>query len=159
MCPIQGLDAKVNQNNLFGANPSLYKGIQFNGKNLSGHEGIDLIVPVGTPLFSPIEGIATVKDTGSTGYGKHIIITNDRFKIYLGHLSEVFIKTGDPVSLLSLLGKSGNSGNSRGAHLHITVVRLKDGKILNLDNGYGGAVDVSEFIVTWQGSITKDLIS
>lgn len=160
MSPIQTTDAKplLNKSNPFGANPSLYAGIKFNGQQLKGHEGIDIVVPTGTLVFAPIEGVVTVVDSGKTGYGLHVIITNDRFKIYLGHLSEVFVKSGDFVPLLNKVAKSGNSGHSSGAHLHMTVLRMRDGRIQNVDNGYGGAIDVTEFIATWKGSLTKDLI-
>jgi len=160
LCPVQGMNARdlLNRQNLFGANPHLYKRLKLNGRQLKGHEGIDIIVPVGTQLFAPIEGTVRVINTGRKGYGLHIEITSDRFKVVLAHLSRVFVKSGGYVGFGDSIGMSGDSGNSTGPHVHLTVFRMKSGKILDLDNGYGGAVDVTKWVTVWEGTLTSEMV-
>ena len=156
LCPIEGTTiarATLNKNNPYGAHPELYHGLYLNGKPLKAHEGIDWAVPVGTSVYAPIEGVAHVVDSGPSGYGLHINIINNRFKVVLAHLSSVSVKDGEFVALGNPIGLSGNSGHSFGAHLHMTVFRLKDGKIQDLDNGKGGGIDILRYIILWQGTL------
>lgn len=133
----------------FGQNPDLYQSYGFNG-----HNGIDFNVQIGTTIFAPHDGVATVKDDGSSGYGLYLVIEADNRQSLLAHLSSVtisngqFVYQGDPVAL------SGNSGISSGPHLHWTYKIMKYGVVQNKDNGYKGAVDVTEFTRLW---LDKDM--
>lgn len=156
LSPIQGVSVArvtLNKQNLYGAHPELYNGIYENGRPLKFHNGLDWKVPVGTSVLAPIEGFVQVRDSGPKGYGLHVNIINDRFKIVLAHLSGVSVKDGAFIGLGEPVGLSGNSGYSTGPHLHMTVFRLKDGKILNLDNGGAGGVDVRQYIILWEGNL------
>ncbi|MEV6315742.1 M23 family metallopeptidase [Streptomyces sp. NPDC051776] len=85
------------------------------------HTGVDLAVPVGTPVRSVGSGV--VKQAGNGGdYGKMVLIRMDdgRYTLF-AHLSNVLVDPGERVSTGSLIGHSGNTGRSSGPHLHFEV--------------------------------------
>ncbi|MCF6524636.1 M23 family metallopeptidase [Streptomyces sp. JJ36] len=90
------------------------------------HTGIDLAVPVGTPVRSV--GSGKVVFAGRSGsYGKAVTVRMDDGKYTLfAHLSKIHVDKGDHVRAGTLLGKSGNTGRTTGPHLHFEV-RAKRG--------------------------------
>lgn len=128
----------------FGQNPDVYAQFGF-----AGHNGIDFGVDVGTVVYAPNDGVATVKDDGDKGYGLHVVIKSDTRYSLLAHLSEVSVTDGQNVSQGDPIGKSGESGFCMGPHLHWTFKLLAKGKVQNADNGFDGAVDVTEFTRLW----------
>ncbi|TCK01325.1 UNVERIFIED_ORG: transglycosylase-like protein with SLT domain [Anoxybacillus amylolyticus] len=87
------------------------------------HAGVDVAVPVGTPIYAVADG-QVVKAVGDQGHskeswGNYIKIRHegDNYSLY-GHLSEVLVKEGEQVKQGQLIGYSGNSGRSTGPHLH-----------------------------------------
>lgn len=89
----------------------------------STHEGTDIAVPVGTPLYASADGVV-VRSVGDqlnskSGWGNYVKIkhANENYTL-LGHLNSVSVKEGDEVKQGQLVGYSGNSGNSTGPHLH-----------------------------------------
>lgn len=137
----------------FGERPEVYK--QF---GLAGHNGLDLRAPEGTPLFSPIEGTATLFDQGKAGYGKYIKVSKDNISILMAHLSEFNVQNGQKVYAGQLIGKTGNTGFSTAPHLHVTVKQYKDGNLLNSLNGFGGAIDWTSLGICWKGTLTNDTL-
>lgn len=128
----------------FGQNPDIYT--QF---GLAGHNGVDFGVPVGTIVYAPHDGVATVKDDGDNGYGKHIIIEDAKRKSVLAHFSEISVTNGQAIYQGDPLGKSGDTGFVTAPHLHWTYKIMKNGAVQNKTNGYDGAVDVTEFTRLW----------
>ncbi len=128
----------------FGQSPEVYS--QF---GLAGHNGIDFGVDIGTTVYAPNDGVATVKDDGTKGYGLHVIIKSDRRFSLLAHLSEVSVQNGQNISQGDPVGKSGMTGFSTAPHLHWTFKLLSNGVVLHKDNGYEGAIDVTELTRLW----------
>ena len=100
-------------------NPQVYNG--------SGHNGIDLGVRIGTPIYAAASGVVVgVGDTdvscAGVSYGKWVLVkhTNGLSSLY-AHLSFVQIKEGDTVDERQKIALSGNTGYSTGPHLHFTV--------------------------------------
>tara|TARA_B100000745_G_scaffold292473_1_gene233364 strand:+ start:23417 stop:24697 length:1281 start_codon:yes stop_codon:yes gene_type:complete len=110
--------------------------------NGSGHNGVDMGVPIGTPVMAVLSG--NVRATGNTdaypgcySYGKWVLIehVNGLTTLY-AHLSDIAVTPGEPVATGQVIAYSGNSGFSTGPHLHLTtyasdaveVVRLGDVK-------------------------------
>lgn len=120
---------------------------------LKGHNGIDLRAPVGTPLFAPIDGIITEGDQGKSGYGKFVRIINDHYECVVAHLSEI-IDGSKEIRFGSPIGLSGNTGDSTGPHIHMGIRKLKDGKIVNQDNGYSGFLDFLPYLLVGWRNIT-----
>jgi len=90
------------------------------------HSGVDIAAPVGTPVYSPINGVVTLVDTGPVG-GKQIHVTNEvimspteKFRVdyHFLHLSEWLVKRGDKVIRGQKIGKVGATGQVTGPHLH-----------------------------------------
>ena len=117
----------------FGERPDVYK--QF---GMKGHNGIDFACAIGTPLYSPFEGVCSVKHQGTGAYGLSIRIKNDKYEVIFAHLSEANIKPGQVVLPGTKIGKSGNSGFSTGPHLHFGIREYLNGSVDHYSNGYYG---------------------
>jgi len=92
------------------------------------HTGIDLAVPLGTPVFAAADGVVVLArpmtdTTGAlVGYGNYVIIQHDAgLKTLYGHLLAVGVKEGDVVKRGQLIGLVGSTGNSTGPHTHFEV--------------------------------------
>jgi murein DD-endopeptidase MepM/ murein hydrolase activator NlpD len=92
------------------------------------HTGIDLAVPLGTPVFAAADGVVMLArpmaDSNGTlvGYGNYVIIQHDAgLKTLYGHLLTIGVKEGDIVHRGQLVGLVGSTGNSTGPHTHFEV--------------------------------------
>ena len=85
-----------------------------------GHTGIDIAVPLNTPLKSITSGVVDkVVDYGDKSIGKGILIKlHDGTTAIYGHMNQISVKIGDTVEQGTLLGLSGSIGRSTGPHLH-----------------------------------------
>lgn len=101
------------------ANSQIYNG--------SGHNAIDIGMPVGTPVLSALSG--TVLATGNTdavagcySFGKWVVVKhpNGLATLY-SHLSTINVSKGEAVSTGQTLGLSGMTGYATGPHLHFGV--------------------------------------
>jgi murein DD-endopeptidase MepM/ murein hydrolase activator NlpD len=92
------------------------------------HEGVDLAVPIGTPVYAASDGM--IEKVGPyAGYGNYVRIEHgDGLATAYGHLSRFApgIKPGMHVAQGQLVAFSGNTGRSTGPHLHFEV--LTDGQ-------------------------------
>ena len=92
------------------------------------HEGVDLAVPIGTPVYAATDG--TIEKVGPyAGYGNYVRIEHgEGLATAYGHLSRFApgIKPGVHVAQGQLVAFSGNTGRSTGPHLHFEV--LTDGR-------------------------------
>ncbi|MCB0720581.1 MAG: M23 family metallopeptidase [Bacteroidetes bacterium] len=97
------------------------------------HNGIDILVPQGTPVFAPGDGV--IKDAGrGGGLGNFVRIEHSStgYVTTFAHLSEIAgsIKRGVTVKRGDVIGLSGNTGLSKAPHLHYEVRDAK-GKPFN----------------------------
>ena len=88
------------------------------------HNGIDLSVPVGTPIYAAADGRVVIRKNNPDGYGYYLSIQHDRnyYTVY-GHLSQWLVQNGDTVRAGQQIAKSGNTGRSTGPHLHFEVLK------------------------------------
>jgi len=85
------------------------------------HNGVDIKVPMGSPVFAAGAGRVTEADT-MTGYGLRVVVSHDfGLETIYAHLKKTEVKPGQLVKRGQLLGLSGNSGRTTGAHLHYEV--------------------------------------
>ncbi len=87
----------------------------------SAHKGIDLAMPEGTDLYSPVKGcVSEVFNYGSSnaGLGLKVKMENGQELIFC-HMSKVSVSKGEMIHVGERLGFSGNTGESLGAHLHL----------------------------------------
>jgi len=90
------------------------------------HRGIDIAVPVGTPVRAIRRGRVVLAGE-RRGHGSTVIIehTNGDRTLY-GHNSIVRVHTGELVESGTVVAFSGNSGRSTGPHVHFE--RLPSGR-------------------------------
>lgn len=85
------------------------------------HKGLDVAARVGTPVISPADGEITYADTKGR-LGKTIKIDHGYdLETRYGHLSEIYVKSGQKVKRGDKIGAVGNTGRSTGPHLHYEV--------------------------------------
>lgn len=93
----------------------------------------------GQAVPSPLEGKVLFAGDEGDGYGKKVVVKNERTGqiMSVAHLQSINVRRGQIVSYGQNLGGQGSSGNSTGAHVHInadsSVIRrwvadLADGK-------------------------------
>jgi murein DD-endopeptidase MepM/ murein hydrolase activator NlpD len=85
------------------------------------HNGVDIKVPMGSPVFAA--GAGRVTEAGPmTGYGLRIVVSHDYgLETVYAHLQKIEAKPGEEVRRGQRIGLSGNSGRTTGAHLHYEV--------------------------------------
>lgn len=108
-------------NQYFGANPQNYA--QF---GLPGHEGIDVMAPSGSKIFSVAPGTVGMVRTDPKGhnYGIHVRVDHaDGWQTIYAHLQQALVSPGQQVKAGDVLGLADNTGNSFGSHLHLTLKR------------------------------------
>ncbi len=90
------------------------------------HSGIDVRGAIGTPIYTPANGVVTLAESSYGGYGKTIKVDHGgRYETLFAHLSEINVEVGDIVEKGDIIGAIGSTGRSTGPHLHYEV--LKDG--------------------------------
>lgn len=87
------------------------------------HNGIDLALPEGSPLYSIGRGIVeNVVNYGDKNIGQGVVVKLDNgLRAVYGHISQAKVSPGDQIEPGQLLALSGNTGRSTGPHLHFTV--------------------------------------
>lgn len=87
------------------------------------HRGVDIAVPVGTPVRAMAGGV--IRYAGVQGaYGNVVWIDHGGGVLTLyAHLSTLDVRTGQRIGAHQAIGRSGASGNATGAHLHFEVWR------------------------------------
>ncbi len=87
------------------------------------HTGLDMAVPVGTPVYAATSGkVVSVSPGWSGGYGNLLKISHaDGVETWYAHLSEFDVSPGDLVGPGAQVARSGNTGSSTGPHLHFEV--------------------------------------
>ena len=96
----------------------------------SNHLGIDIGVPIGTPVKAIADGTVVAANGGMKGYGNgvfvdHGMINGKHVVSEYGHLSSFEVKVGAKIKQGQVIAKSGNTGTSSGPHLHITIKENK----------------------------------
>lgn len=99
----------------------------------AGHEGIDIPVAEGTPIYASAAGtISYVQNswtpsmgyTGLASYGNCVFISHgEEWETRYAHLTSVVVANGSYVAQGQLIGFSGDTGNSTGPHLHLAIYR------------------------------------
>lgn len=90
-----------------------------------GHNGLDIAVPVGTPIQTTMDGQVVHAGWNNQGYGNLVIVEYGEYRTYYAHLSSIPVSVGDTVKAGTTIGLSGNTGNSTGPHLHYEIRRNK----------------------------------
>lgn len=97
------------------------------------HPAVDIVIPVGTPVYAIANGQVVKVEERTTGFGNHIVVghpnvpdpdggTTNLYSSY-NHLDKILVKDGDIVEKGDLIAYSGNSGLSTAPHLHFQIDR------------------------------------
>ena len=87
------------------------------------HDGIDIAVPIGTPVVAPRCGYVLAVGY-SQSFGRILRIQHsDEYVSFFAHLNRVTVNVGDRVQQGQHVAYSGNTGWSTGPHLHFGLFR------------------------------------
>ena len=85
------------------------------------HQGQDITVASGTPIFSPADG-AVKRAYYIGGFGNHIKLEHSSgYSTTYAHLSKIFVRHGQKIKRGDIIGETGNTGRSTAPHLHYEV--------------------------------------
>lgn len=88
------------------------------------HMAYDIANPAAPPVIAAGDGTVILVQYLTYGYGRHIVVDHgDGLATLYGHLSEIYVSSGDAVSQGQVIGKMGSTGRSTGTHLHFEVRR------------------------------------
>ncbi len=96
-----------------------------------GHEGIDIPLDTGTPVYACAAGTVTYSQAGwhsgmgydgIASYGNCVFIDHGSgWQSRYAHMSSIVVASGTPVQQGQLIGYVGSTGNSSGPHLHLAL--------------------------------------
>jgi murein DD-endopeptidase MepM/ murein hydrolase activator NlpD len=87
------------------------------------HAGLDVAIPIGTPIRASGGGIVAQAGVDSE-YGYFVRLTHpDGFESMYGHASRLLVQTGDSVQAGEVIALSGSTGRSTAPHLHFEIRR------------------------------------
>lgn len=91
----------------------------YNGHKGSGHSGMDIAAPTGTPVKAPAAGVVTfaAPDLYLTG-GTVLLDHGHGISSNFLHLSRIDVKPGDRIAQGQTIGAVGATGRATGPHLH-----------------------------------------
>lgn len=100
------------------------------------HAGEDLAAPEGTPVVAALSG-RVVSSGLAGGYGLAVEVEHQRprRRSLYGHLSELFVRSGDWVRQGEVIGRVGSTGLSTGPHLHFELRQPAAGGWVAVDPG------------------------
>lgn len=92
--------------------------------NWQSENAVDISLPVGTPVYSPVSGTVVRAgnlpgNPGGRFAGQRVTVQGSDNAFYFGHLSSVAVSVGQKVSAGSQLGLSGSANGVN--HLHFAV--------------------------------------
>lgn len=123
---------------LWGENPGIYSKFTYDGVPLRGHNGIDFLTPIDTPILAVDNGVvAETVLNDPTGFGRYIKVNHSWGEAMYAHLNSIQVAPGQQVTRGSVLGASGNTGFSSGPHLHFAL-RINP---YSRADGWGGYAD------------------
>lgn len=94
----------------------------FGSGKMAFHRGIDIAVPVGTPVRATGKGTVVFAGT-RRGYGLAVIVQHpDGGRALYGHNSQLRVVQGEQVEPGTVVALSGNTGRSTGPHVHYELI-------------------------------------
>ncbi len=102
----------------FGANPELFRRVQFEGAPLRGHSGLDFELPAGVPILAVQHGVVLDVRDDDDGYGRSVLLGHRWGQTFYGHLAEVKVEKGQQAAAGQAIGVSGATGRTEGERLH-----------------------------------------
>jgi murein DD-endopeptidase MepM/ murein hydrolase activator NlpD len=110
--------------------PLSLKGFQTAGFGEDGgHPGVDIAVPVHTPVLATARGVVADADSDPV-YGHYVVVAHGGgIETMYGHNAVLLVERGERVARGQPIAYSGNSGRSTAPHLHYEIRR--DGRAID----------------------------
>jgi len=102
----------------------------FRGK-LDNHTGIDIGLPMGTPVLAAEDGVVLSSGWRNGGYGYCVTIDHGSITTLYAHNSVLQCSAGQRVKRGDQIALVGSTGNSTGPHIHFGVIDNTTGKYVN----------------------------
>ena len=118
------------------------------------HRGIDIGVPIGTPVYSAADGVVVLVSS-SNARGNYVLIYHEGLGLstLYQHLKSATVKAGDTVKYGSQVAISGNTGVGSGPHLHFGVMKGKATKADHDQPSHNMAIDPLGSNISYNGKI------
>lgn len=101
---------------------AIIKGGKYGPRNGRIHQGVDLPLTVGTPIYSTFSGQVRVSRYSDKGYGNIVVVRHENgLETVYSHLSERKVSVGDWVNAGQVIGLGGATGRVTGPHLHYEI--------------------------------------
>jgi len=94
------------------------------GSNINGapNDGVNLAVPLGTPIKAADDGVVAYAGNELKGYGNLVLIRHaNNFVSAYANASELMVKRGDTVKRGQVIAKAGQTGNVTSPQLHFEI--------------------------------------
>jgi len=86
------------------------------------HRGLDLSVPLGTPIQSIHDGVVVRVGYDASGYGHYVVIEDeDGYRSTYAHCATLLVTEGQSVLRGQTIAEAGSTGASTGSHLHLEL--------------------------------------
>ncbi len=94
------------------------------------HGGTDLVGITSEKVYSICNGTVERAGYDNGGFGNYVRIKEDgtENRIYLAHLSKIYVRVGQKVGYTTVVGQMGSTGNSTGKHTHVEIRQFSGGK-------------------------------
>lgn len=80
--------------------------------------GVDIALPIGSKLTTPIAGVATIGHDARSGLFVRVVSPDGKIVSSVAHLSLAQVTNGQQVAAGAIIARSGNSGHTTGPHVH-----------------------------------------
>lgn len=118
-------------NRAWGVSDAAYEAFGF-----SRHNGVDLALKDGQPIFAPFDCRVTEIGTEPEGSGLYVCLLSrgthrfddgieSRVELTFMHLSKTWVKVGMSLSVGDLVALGGHSGKTTGSHTHLAPKRVR----------------------------------
>lgn len=90
------------------------------------HNGVDIAVPIGTHVYSAVDGTVILAGYSESAGNWVKVRTETGWTVVMMHMDSLTVSEGQTVKKGDHLGCSGNTGRSTGPHLHLEVRNPSD---------------------------------
>jgi murein DD-endopeptidase MepM/ murein hydrolase activator NlpD len=99
------------------------RGIVGETSGAEAHSGLDIAVPIGTPIRAAGGGVV-VRAGEDPEYGYFVRLSHPQgYQSMYGHAARLLVASGDTVSARQVIALSGSTGRSTAPHLHFEIIR------------------------------------
>ena len=91
-------------------------------KDMRLHRGLDIGVPLNTPILAIHSGQVALVRHGDTGFGNYLVIEDAAgYRSTYAHCQTILVQAGQLIEKGSTIALAGSTGTSTGSHLHLEI--------------------------------------